>query len=68
MREIMCLVVLAGSAMSISSIANGFNETYKKIDEIEARIERMKNNPRPEYDHYPNPTASELPGELETRD
>lgn len=55
MKETFYLVAISGVALAISSIANGFNDTYKKIHEVEQRIERMKQNPSPVYEHYPNP-------------
>ena len=55
MREIFVLIAVAGSAMTISSEATAFTETYTKIHEVEQRIERMKQNPSPIYEHYPSP-------------
>jgi len=55
MRELIVICALAALACVVASVANGFNETHQKIHETEQRIERMKLNPSPEYEHYPNP-------------
>lgn len=55
MKEIILICSVVALAALAGSVVNGFNETYRKIHETEQRIERMKLNPSPEYEHYPNP-------------
>jgi PBP1b-binding outer membrane lipoprotein LpoB len=53
MKEIICICVVAALAIVLSSCVNQIGSIAKATRQIEARIERMKTNPNPEYDHYP---------------
>jgi len=55
MKELIVIGFVVFAALLSGSVVNGFNETYRKIHETEQRIERMKQNPSPAYEHYPNP-------------
>jgi hypothetical protein len=65
MKEIVYVVAVVLLAMVIASSTNEMNEIHKRIHETLSDIERMKANPSPQYEHYPNPQRSDYPGELE---
>jgi hypothetical protein len=53
MKEIICICVVSVMAIVLSSCVNQIGSIAKTTRQIEARIERMKANPNPEYNHYP---------------
>ena len=49
-------IILVGLlAIGVACAIGETSETARTLREIEAKTERIENNPSPEYEHYPNP-------------
>lgn len=68
MSNIFAVIVVGALAVFVSSSFQPFGEIREKTRQVELRIERMKANPSPIYEHYPNPERSESPGIMEDGD
>lgn len=53
MKEIAYVVAVVVLAMFLSSTLASFSSIHRAIKATELTIERMKANPSPEYEHYP---------------
>lgn len=53
MKELIYVALTAMAAIFISSTFASFSHTNRMIKATEERIERMKANPSPVYEHYP---------------
>ncbi len=55
MKEIIAIICVSYAAVGISNVFCDITNTNDKARATAERIERMKANPSPSYDPYPNP-------------
>ncbi len=59
MNEVIAVIFVAFAAVILSPSAADTAIAAAKIIEVQERIERMQQNPCPDYEHYPQPEQLE---------